>query len=138
MDASEFLKRKRALRGRINELAEAQYWVHHIADLNSGKSLTTPLERPSTALSRAERRSRLGPRVDAIFDEIFGPAYRLTPRRPYQASPAAWLNASTVGDYYAAFDYIVWSMPQQGGPDSQGFMTFSFEQAPLVLESTAF
>ena len=76
---------------------------------------------------------KLGPRIDpSIFDGIFGPSYRLTPRRPYQASPAAWLNASTVGDYYAAYDYIVWSMPQQGGPDSQGFMTFSFEHAPTM------
>jgi hypothetical protein len=133
MDASEFLKRKRALRGRINELAEAQHWVHHIADLNSGNSSTAALERPSTMLSRAERLSKLGPRIDpSIFDGIFGPSYRLTPRRPYQASPAAWLNASTVGDYYAAYDYIVWSMPQQGGADSQGFMTFSFEQAPTM------
>ena len=134
MNVTEALKTKRAMRRQLNEFAETQHWVHHVAELDSGKALTTALDGPIAPLSRAERLSKLGPRFDpSIFDGIFGPSYRLTPRRPYQASPTAWLNASTVGDYYAAYDYIIWSMPQQDDTSVvQRFMTFSFDAAPTM------
>lgn len=110
----------------IDRLAETRSWAHHVADLDSGKVESFPLNRPVTPLSRVERMMRLGrPFDDTIFG---GPSYRLTPRRPYQASPPAWLYASTAGGYYAEFDYIVWGRPRDAS--ERGFMTFHFGESP--------
>jgi hypothetical protein len=108
---NEAAKAQRSMRRRLDKLAETQGWVHHVADLDSGEIQTTPLDRPVTPLSRAERLSRLGHQFDTtIFD---GPEYRLTPRRPYQPSPEAWLEVSKP-DYYAATtgDLLWWEPPR--------------------------
>lgn len=113
---------------QLDKLAETQRWVHHAADFDNGKVMTFPLDRPVTPLSRVERMSRLGHVIDtSIFG---GPSYRLTPRRPYQESPTAWLYASDAGGYYAAYDYIVWSNPQDA--TDRGFMTFHFAESPAL------
>jgi hypothetical protein len=129
------VRAERAMRRRLYELAEGQTWVHHTADLDSGELVTTPLDRPVTPLSRAERLSRLGTRFDAtVFD---GPSYRLTPRRPYQASPEAWLEVSKP-NYYSAtqVEWISWAPPRDLDirSDFRG-MLFSF--VGLLLERRA-
>ena len=74
----------------LDELEERQGWAHHVADAATGELLTTELSRPVAPLSRVERLARLGHQFDP---SIFGaPTYRLTPRHPYQASPAGFLD----------------------------------------------
>jgi len=109
-ESDEETRPERALRRRLSELAEAQSWVHHAIDLDSGELLTTAVDDHVAAPSRAERLSRLGSRFDAVFGE---PSHRLTPRRAYQASPEAWLEVSKPL-YYAAtqFDSVAWAPPR--------------------------
>jgi hypothetical protein len=101
-------------RRRLNELAETQHWVHHVADLDSGKILTFPLDRPVTPLSRAERLSRLGHSFDpSIFGGIFGgPSYSLSPNHPHNDSPLAGLSVSGADIFDAFRDQVIWSPPQ--------------------------
>jgi hypothetical protein len=122
------LPNRHELSRELDKLAETQVWTHQVADFDTGKVETHRLDRPIAPLSRAERMSRLGHVID---DTIFGgPFVRLTPRRPYQESPAAWFYVSTAGGYYAEFDYIVWRVPR--GPDDRGFMTFHFAESPAL------
>jgi hypothetical protein len=122
---------ERSVRRRLHEFEETQQWTHHVGDLDSGQLITTELDRPVTPLSRAERLSRLGSPFDpSIFG---GPKYRLTPRRPYQAAPEAWMRAS--GPSMFATDssgFIMWTTPRdvESGfdPDS---MHFLFAESPV-------
>ena len=102
------------MRRQLNELAETQHWVHHVADLDSGKILTFPLDRPVTPLSRAERLSRLGHSFDpSIFGGIFGgPSYSLSPNHPHNDSPLAGLSVSGADIFDAFRDQVIWSPPQ--------------------------
>jgi hypothetical protein len=111
-DVYRAAKAERAKGRRLYELRETQGWVHHVADLDSGEVLTTPLERPLTPLSRAERLSQLGHRFDPT---VFGwPSQRLTPRQPHQASPEAWLVGATGPSLYSArYDTIWWEPPRE-------------------------
>ena len=123
---------RRSLRRRLDELAETQRWVHHVADLGSGEVLTTPLDRPLTPLSRVERLSRLGHAFDS---SIFGaPRIRLTSRRPYQASPEAYLVAWNPEVYLPFDDTVTWELPRdyQRPPPLLG-MDFFFVDAPRGL-----
>jgi hypothetical protein len=117
----------RETRRLLAELQETQGWVHHVGDLDSGEVLTTPLDRPPTPMSRAERLSMLGPPWDwTIFD---GPSYRLTPRVPYQASPEAFLIAELVS--FTTFDdRITWQLPQNPGPGQSGVLRAHFAVSP--------
>jgi hypothetical protein len=106
-----------SMRRRLFELAESQRWLHHVADLDTGELSTTPLDRPVAPLSRSERLSRLvGHRFDPT---IFGaPTYRLTPQRPYQASPEGWIEVSRP-TYYAPApggDLCWWEPPRDFDP----------------------
>ncbi len=95
-------------------MAQARHLVHHVADLDSGEVLTFTDDGPLTASTRASRLARLG----HVFDgnTVFGgPSYRLTPRRPYQASPEAYLIASHVDGYLADADEITWDPPADLG-----------------------
>jgi len=60
---------KEKFRKRLIDLEESQGWVHDVVNLNTGQVLTSPLNRPVTPLSRAQRLSQLGDRVDP---SIFG------------------------------------------------------------------
>jgi hypothetical protein len=64
--------RDRKILRELDELAERQGFVHHVADAASGRIVTTVLDRPPTPLSRAERLSLLGHPFDP---SIFGPRY---------------------------------------------------------------
>jgi hypothetical protein len=86
----------------LAEQREPQGWLHHVADAATGELLTIKLPQPPAPLLRAERLSGLGHHIDP---SIFGaPTHRLTPRHPYQASPAGSLifqwarNVSSFGD----------------------------------------
>lgn len=110
---------------RLYELEETQGWVHHVADLNSGKILTTPLDRPLAPLSRAERLSQLGHPIDPIV--LGGPTYRLTPDQPYQASPQAWLEVMYCRFYNSGGGdppFVWWD------GDAGGSAEFYFTQPP--------
>jgi hypothetical protein len=98
----------RAVHGRLLEAAERQRFVHHVADLDSGATATTELDRPVTPLSRLDRLSQLGHR---FLGPIFGaPEYRLTPKAPYQATPEGWVEVSRP-TYYAPAGSILWWEP---------------------------
>jgi hypothetical protein len=119
MDASDvtgFVGLQHAMRERWSGLQEHQRWVHHAVDLERGEILTTPLERPIWPRLRADRLSELGHRVDATV--FGGQFYRLTPSRPYQASPEAWLEVSGSSYYAAAGDVIWWEPPREFDPRS--------------------
>jgi hypothetical protein len=133
-DVHDALKAERAMRRRMFELQETQHWVHHVGDLGSGEILTTPLDRPITPLSRAERLSRLGHRFDP---EIFGwPSQRLTPRQHYRPSPEAWLSATGPSSYspVGEFDGVVWwDLPRDFDPPVFFGMYFFFAVPPVGL-----
>jgi hypothetical protein len=106
----------RALRHRLSELEETQGWVHHVADLDSGEVLTTPLDRPLAPLSRAERLSQLGHPIDPIL--LGGPSRRLTPDQPYQASPQTWLEVMNCRFYNSGGGlppFVHWDGDSAGG-----------------------
>jgi hypothetical protein len=115
-------------RRRLNELAETQHWVHHVADLDSGKILTFPLDRPVTPLSRAERLSRLGHSFDpSIFGGIFGgPSYSLSPNHPHNDSPLTGLSVSGADIFDAFRDQVIWSPPQNANDANFIFRQISF------------
>src|SRR5215210_7937635 len=116
MDAPSGNRAAEALaRRRLYELEETQGWVHHVADLNSGEVLTTPLDRPLAPLSRAERLSQLGHPIDPIV--LGGPSRRLTPDQPYQASPLAWvilLNCSGYATGGGTPPFVYWNGDSDG------------------------
>jgi hypothetical protein len=114
-DVDAVAQGERALRRRLHELEETQRWVHHVGDLGSGAVSTAVLDRPLAPLSRAERLSRLGRPIDpSIFA---GPAFRLTARQPYQASPEAWIRASHPVLYAThSGGFIIWSTARDVGP----------------------
>ena len=103
-----------AIRREMAELQEHQDWVHHVADAATGKVLTTQLDHPVSPVSRAQRLSQLGDQFDF---SIFGtPTHRLTPQRPYQASPMGYLRffgareVSSLGDLQPE-GHAVWGVP---------------------------
>jgi hypothetical protein len=122
------IPRDRKIRRELNELAERQGFVHHVADAASGRIVTTMLDRPPAPLSRAERLSRLGHPFDP---SILGPIYRLTPRRPYQASPLNWL---TIYDANIARpdgqDHVFWSLPRDFNPPDPPGLRAYFGEPP--------
>ncbi len=121
------------LRRRLNEAEETQGWIHHVADLKSGKLLTFPLDRPIAPTSRAERLSHLGFRFDpsGIGGVFGGPSYTLTPKAPYQSFGPASLSAMNIYAYDADRDVIVWWLPQVLPPAQNPEMQFYFA-APNV------
>ena len=104
-----------------------QRWVHHAADLETGRVLSTTLDSPIEPRARAERLSGLGHALDS--DIFGGPAYRLTPRVPYQAHPEASFVASRC-DYSSTDDRIVWQPPRDAGVSQSGVLRASFAQSP--------
>ena len=67
-------------------------WLYDAVDLASGTVHTTPLKRLPPARIRAQHLAVAGFAADPAT--LTGPAYRLTPRKPYRAaSPQAWLDA---------------------------------------------
>jgi hypothetical protein len=79
-----------SIRRKLAELKERHGWVHHVANAETGKLLTTPLDRPLGPLSRAKRLSHLGHQFDP---SVFGtPTHRLTTRRPWQTSPLGFVR----------------------------------------------
>jgi hypothetical protein len=121
-DINPAVEEARAQRRRLYDLIETQRWVHHVADLDRGQILTTPLDRPVAPLSRAERLSQLGHPFDPA---IFGwPSQRLTPEQPFQRSPLAWLILGCQG--YATGGgtppFVYWH------GDADGYGTFSFTE----------
>lgn len=122
------------MRRRLCGLTESQRWVHHVGDLDSGEILTTPLDRPITPLSRAERLSQLGRRLDPLV--FGGPAQRLTPRQHYRPSPEAWLSATGPSSYspVGETDGVVWwDLPRDFGPPVLFGMYFRFAVPPVGL-----
>lgn len=105
--------------------------VHDAVNLSTGRICTTPMKRSPSAQSRVQRLNDVGFAAGASM--FTAPRYRLTPRRPYQASPKAWLDAnfnSTIGtgspdDFFGTYgagpgvNQIWWRVPPS-------FATFEF------------
>jgi hypothetical protein len=116
------------IRDRLGRRADTRQWAHHVADLNSGRVLSTVMREPLTAKSRVEGLSRLGPAFEAILG---GALYRLTPRTPYQASPEAWLSGFGIDYLNLRIPDIQWT--PEGAPSTPGDMKglfFYFSQLP--------
>jgi hypothetical protein len=131
-DPHDALEARRAARSRLYELAETQRWVHHVADLDSGEIVTTPLERPVTPLSRAERLSQLRDRFDPAM--FFGPCQRLTPSEGYQSSPEAWMEALNASWYsWNVGEANVWwdELPRQFNVGDYFGLYFEFAAPPV-------
>jgi len=127
-DPTQTATDREALQRQLDEYQERQTWSHHVANLSTGKVFTTALKRPVAPLSRAERLARIGIHVDT---SIFGRTmYQLTPRRPYQAQPEAWMIASVVGDYSTQQDFILWQRPRQPGFDDLQQLECFFSVSP--------
>jgi hypothetical protein len=114
-----------AIHREMAELQEHQGWVHHVADAATGKVLTTQLDHPVSPVSRAQRLSQLGDQFDF---SIFGmPTHRLTPQRPYQASPLGFLRfywareVSSLTDIQAE-GHAVWGVPNVAIGEAVGSM----------------
>ena len=108
--------------------------MHHVGNLDSGEILTTPLDRPITPLSRGERLSQLGRRLDPLV--FGGPAQRLTPRQHYRPSPEAWLTATGPSSYspVGETDRVVWwDLPRDFEPPVLFGMYFRFAVPPVGL-----
>jgi hypothetical protein len=132
-DINQAVNEERAMRRRLYELQEAQRWVHHVADLDSGDTQTTPLDRPITPRSRAERFAQLGHPFDP--NVLGGVSYRLTPRHPYQPSPQAWLVAHRCVRYSSGENFFVWSFPPDLGPIGSAIFFFAVAPAPRAIGS---
>jgi hypothetical protein len=128
-DLSEVLKQQAARRRELEELEETQKWVHHAADLKTGRVRSSSLARPIAALSRQRRLANLGHVLDtSIFG---GPGHRLTTREPFVASPAASLVALNASSYSAELNRINWFPPRDFSAEGFfGGMTFLFFDPP--------
>src|SRR5262245_45632492 len=114
-----------ALERQLRQLRALKSRMHHVVDLNTGRIVSTKgTGFPSTKV-RLQRLAGLGFRLP---DSIFGsPLFRLSPRRPYQASPEAWLHASSPIFFTTEFEDISWS----GDPlVHHGFMHCHFAEVP--------
>jgi hypothetical protein len=111
-DSEEVWEALRSLRRRrLEEMEETRGWEHHVGDLDSGRVMTTDLDRPLTPLARAARIGELGLNLnDAVLG---GPAQHLTANKPYVESPPSWLMASNLESYGASeYGYIRWELPR--------------------------
>ena len=120
-------------------LPEVEHRVHDAIDLASGRAHTAPMKRPPSLEARVQRLKDVG---FAAGKPIFtGPRYRLTPQRPYRASPEAWLDAffdfgrapsdAYFGTYGAGrgVNQIWWRVPPSF-PDYWATCNFSFAKLP--------
>jgi hypothetical protein len=135
-DPDGVLQALRSLRRRrLEETEEARGWVHHVADLDGARVISTELERPLTPLSRVARIAELGRTLnDAV---LCGPSQQLTAKRPYIESPPSWLMASNPESYAASeYSYISWERPRDFPVEAPfpwrppGSMYFYFSQSP--------
>jgi hypothetical protein len=102
---------------------------HDAVDAASGKIYTTPVVRALTPVERVKRLARLGLGADVA---AFGkPRYRLTPQKPYQSKPEAWLDAFD-GTYSTGpgVDQIWWRLPASFPTEFMAGCNFSFRQLP--------
>ena len=103
--------------------------LHDAVDAATGKIETTPVVRALTPAERVKRLARLGLGADVA---VFGkPRYRLTPQKPYQPSPEAWLDAFD-GAYSTGpgVDQIWWRLPAAFPTEFMAGCNFSFRQLP--------
>jgi len=129
-DVNEAGQKGRSMLRRLYKLTETQRWVHHAADLDSGKLVTTPLERPVTPLARVERFAELGLDLDpTVFG---GPSYRLSPKKPYQPAPEAWFDASGPSYLAPQVDALYWELPPTfQNPHAFYGLDVSFPSSPI-------
>ncbi len=120
------------VRQRLDELAETQLWAHDVADLDSGKILTFPLNRPVAPLSRADHLSQLGRPFNplTLVGNIWGPSYELTANAPSQYSPRAYLNVYSADLYDCQGGTIQWWPPQQEANPLNRQLGFVFTVVP--------
>ena len=102
---------------------------HDAIDAATGKIDTTTVVRALTPAQRVKRLAGLGLGADVA---VFGkPRYRLTPQKPYQPKPEAWLDAFD-GTYSAGpgVDQIWWRLPASFPTEFMAGCNFSFRQVP--------
>src|SRR5215831_17232456 len=110
----------------ILRLQREKSWVLHSADLRrEGKVVSETRDRPVTVRDRKRLLTDLGDfRIRAWLLDT--PERRLTPRRPYEASPLSYLNAiGSSWSLWAEGDRLEWA--ELGAPDPRyGGMEFWF------------
>jgi hypothetical protein len=131
-DSSDAGKPQSLTHRELAELIENQGWVHHVAYLDTGEVITTPLDRPLAPLSRAERLARFGYEIG--WPIPWGRVDRLTPNSPYQAAPLNWLEAYHSAQYLTdgSGGSVAWSFPEDYVPDPLRFpeLVIRFSEPP--------
>jgi hypothetical protein len=103
--------------------------LHQAVDLASGRTETTVLADPPTVEKRVKQLADAGFGADP--SAFTNPGYRLTPQKPYQSTPEAWLDAFD-GAYNAGpgVDQIWWRLPSSFATEFMPGCNFSFRQVP--------
>jgi hypothetical protein len=121
--------------GERLQFPKIEHRLHDTVDLATGKVETRAVAGSLSPIERVEQLARFGKRFNP---HIFGsPTYRLTPQRPYQSQPEAWLDAFD-GTYGAGpgVDQIWWRLPSSFATEFVAGCNFSFQgfaAGPAVL-----
>ncbi|MCC6830685.1 MAG: hypothetical protein IT200_04995 [Thermoleophilia bacterium] len=112
--------------------------THDVVDLDTGRVASADVRRAPAAATLAGRLEELGVRVDAAL--VAKRTHRLTPQRPYQATPQAWLDTFD-GAYTSApgVNQIWWRMPASFPTEFMAGVNFSFRGSgagPRLLRLT--
>jgi hypothetical protein len=127
--SSEGAQSSRSKQRQRVELPKIERRLHDAVDLATGKLATTHVGDRLRANVRAKQLADLGFEADpSVF---LTPRYRLTPQKPYQSSPEAWLDAFD-GAYNAgpSVDQIWWRLPASFATEFMPGCNFSFRQVP--------
>lgn len=111
--------------------------VHDVIDLDTGRIMSFAMSRAPSAASRARLLAEVGPPAAAAVPQR---THRLTPRRPFQATPPGWLDAFD-GAYGTGpgVDEVWWRLPATFPTEFRPGVNFMFQGAgagPRLLSLT--
>ncbi|MEZ5080106.1 MAG: hypothetical protein R2878_05490 [Thermoleophilia bacterium] len=100
--------------------------VHDVVNLDAGHIASTPLRRAPANASRTRLLAEAGLHTDAVTAPVR--THRLTPRRPFQTSPAGWLDAFE-GTYGTGpgVDEVWWRLPASFPTEFWPGVNFTFK-----------
>ncbi len=111
--------------------AVLEHRFHDVADLRTGFVETRPIVGTLSAATRANRLARLGFHMDSSIFANW--AYRLTAKKPYQATPEAWLDVFESFTYSTGpngGDQIWWRLPHDFQTEFMSGVNCNFATPP--------